>query len=95
VTEKVGTKIERLTQLIMKGARGKASVTGMGFLPSHLTIFSYFPLNKILKVAGQSQNRSEMDLMKTKGVVDGFSYFSLIFSYFIIYSKSSMTLSFL
>ena len=42
--EKVGTKIERLTQLIMKGGRGKVSVTGMCFFPSHLlNCFQLFP----------------------------------------------------
>jgi hypothetical protein len=36
---------------------------------------------KLSKVAGHGQNRSKMD--RLKGGLDGFSYFSLIFSYFI------------
>ena len=42
---------------------------------------------KILKVAGYSQNRSKITLLK--GSVDGFSYFSLIFIYFIFLLESS------
>ena len=38
-------------------------------------------LGVLPKVAGHGQNRSKIDHLK--GGVDGFSYFSLIFSYFI------------
>ena len=62
--------------------------TGMIFVSCYLTDFSYFPLICILKITGHSQNRSKMELFK--GDVDGFSYFSFTFSYFIFLSESSL-----
>jgi hypothetical protein len=53
--------------------------------PEDFQFFNWFHLfpsgKKLLKIAGHSENRSKMDHLK--GDVDGFSYFSLIFSYFI------------
>jgi hypothetical protein len=52
------------------------------FFFSYLTDFGYFPLIIFFpKVAGHGQKRSKKDILKEG--VDGFSYFSLIFSYFI------------
>ena len=49
---------------------------------SYLNDFNYFPLEvELPKVARKSQNRSKIDHLKIG--VDGFSYISLIFSYFI------------
>jgi len=56
-------------------------ITLRRFFLRYLTDFSYFPLKKILKVAEHCLNKSKIDLLK--GGVDGFNYFSLIFSYFI------------
>ena len=50
-------------------------------LISYSIDFSYFPMKKILNIAEDGQNRSKFDLLK-RVVEDGFSYFSLIFSYF-------------
>ena len=57
-------------------------------------LFNWFQLffckKEIPKIAVHmySQNRSKMTFLK-RGV-DGFSYFSLIFNYFIFYSESSL-----
>jgi hypothetical protein len=40
---------------------------------SHLTGFSYFPLEKNPKVSGRDLNGSEMEVLKEG--LDGFSYF--------------------
>ena len=50
----------------------------------YLTNFSYFPTN----IAGHGQNKSKMEVLK-RGV-DGFNYFSLIFSYFKFLPESSL-----
>ena len=55
----------------------------------YLTDFSYFSVKKkFLKIVGQIQNRSKMTFWK--GGVDGFSYFTLIFNYFIFLPESSV-----
>jgi hypothetical protein len=48
-------------------------------------------LGVLPKVAGHGQNRSKIDHLKG-GIdgIDGFSYFSLIFSYYIFYPESSL-----
>ena len=43
---------------------------------------------EIPKITGHGQSRSWMTFLD--GGVDGFSYFSLIFSYFIFYPESSL-----
>jgi hypothetical protein len=59
---------------------------------SYLTDFSYE--NFFPKITGYCQNRSKWDILKGGGV-DGDSYFSFIFSYFIFYSESSLHLDYI
>jgi hypothetical protein len=47
---------------------------------SYLTDFSYFPLERNYRMLLDRENRSKMDQLTS--VVDSFSYFALIFSYF-------------
>jgi hypothetical protein len=50
--------------------------------------FQLFLWKKFLKDVEHSQNRSRLTFLK--GGVDGFSYFSIIFSYFIFYPELSL-----
>ena len=57
---------------------------------NYIFVFNWFQVffceKQILNVAGHGQNKSKMEVLKQG--VDGFSYFSLIFSYFIFLQES-------